>query len=254
MLIGTCKLCLQEGAELQHSHLMPQFCYRALQRSEPGTNPVIVNHRTAYQSSGREWRSLLCAECEGRLSKNGERYAASVLSNGEVFPLLETLNAAQHEQRGPFRAYSQAATPSIDRASIAYFAMSVYWRYSLVSGTDRNHKQDTDLGPYAEPVRRFLLGECSFPKHMYLWAIASADKLSQVTIIPPTNLHMKILPRRRYALQVPGMLFILMVGKEATFLVPLLCLISSPERWLLSIDTSDKVTEAFSLLLKHHKR
>jgi hypothetical protein len=253
VVLGTCRLCLRDGQVLQRSHLMPRFCYRAIKRSGAGSNPVLVNRRTAVQTSDQEWTHLLCADCEKRFSDNGERYAAANFSNGKTFPLLDILQAATSTIRGPFRAYSELVTPTIKRESIAYFAMSVFWRYSLRTAVGDPTEQDTDLGIYNEPVRQYLLGQSPFPKHITLWSIACTDILSQTIIIPPTRISMPCLPKWKYSLHVPGMAFILMVGKESSLVPRTLCMVTSPERWLLTVDTSDKVISAMTLVMRDHR-
>jgi hypothetical protein len=72
-------------------------------------------------------------ECEQRFSKNGEDYVMRLVTKrtGD-FPLFEVLNRVRPTISGPeWNAYSSADTQTVDRAKVAYFAISVFWRASV---------------------------------------------------------------------------------------------------------------------------
>jgi hypothetical protein len=70
---GVCALCLQ-SRELRRSH----FLGRAIQRLN-GRDQVIMTPQLIAPTQRQLWRHLLCGECEGRFSKNGEMHALAFL-------------------------------------------------------------------------------------------------------------------------------------------------------------------------------
>jgi hypothetical protein len=76
-----CALCLQP-LELQRSHIIPEFLYESLYDDKHRLQVLSV---LPDEPNWREQRGLrerlLCADCEGRLSK-WERYASLVLKGG----------------------------------------------------------------------------------------------------------------------------------------------------------------------------
>jgi hypothetical protein len=73
-MIGTCKLCLRDGVELQRSHLLSAAVYRILRDDgvAPNPNPVLITPEGRVQSNQQQWAHLLCRSCEALLSRVGE--------------------------------------------------------------------------------------------------------------------------------------------------------------------------------------
>jgi hypothetical protein len=95
MPTGRCHLCL-ETRELRDSHFIPAAFYKLLRApGEKNPNPVVVNRNTQKQTSQQYRGHLLCAICEDRFNKGGEKW---VLTNGwrteTDFPLRNALLAA----------------------------------------------------------------------------------------------------------------------------------------------------------------
>ena len=71
MPLGTCKLCLTPGVELQRSHLIPAGAYKAI-RNSGGEPPIVMKSAVTIKKDEQISDCLLCANCEQRFSENGE--------------------------------------------------------------------------------------------------------------------------------------------------------------------------------------
>jgi len=182
-VIGKCRLCLREGAELQDSHFLSKGVYKILRaevKEKRNPNPFQITSEGVVQTSKQIKAPLLCRECELRLSKNGEDWVIrnGFKSNG-TFRLGAALARSSHIQDadGSTRAYQAASIPAIDISALAYFAASMFWRGSIhpwnIDGT-----RPVQLGPYEEGLRLYLMGQASFP----------LDVVLSVTVRWPSNI------------------------------------------------------------------
>ena len=131
MAVGICKLCLQ-NKDLRKSHLVPAAMYKYA-RSPEAANPttVKVDRQGAKPIARQVADYVLCSDCEQRLSKYGENWMMKQVWNGRSFPLGALLNVALPDQTFTnFVAFSGAAV-GIDTDSLAYFALSVFWRAAV---------------------------------------------------------------------------------------------------------------------------
>src|SRR5207249_11264465 len=72
-MLGMCKLCKTES-ELQNSHLLAAGFYRLLRVPEANDpNPIRIDAKITTFTSDQVTRHLLCAGCEDRFNRNGER-------------------------------------------------------------------------------------------------------------------------------------------------------------------------------------
>jgi len=213
-MTGRCGLC-RGVRELRDSHLLPASVYK-LSRSENRKNPhPVVTTRNGVLISARQVSDhFLCVECEDRFSKNGERYVVGQCSRPRSFKLrqlLEESEAAAVRER--FSVYS----PSVLGAHVSeylYFAASVFWRAAARTWRFDNQTTGITLGSqHQEAFRRYLLGEAQFPEHarlfMHVWSDKDADF---TTVFPCSN---RTDGKWRHKFCIPGILFILFVGKES---------------------------------------
>ncbi len=100
---------------------------------------------------------LLCGGCEALIRSGGEDWAARNCWSRDGFPLLEKVEALPRETLGggDWRVRA-SAEPAIDLAKLAHFGVGVVWRHHAAGRID--------LGPYAEPLREFLLGQSALPR------------------------------------------------------------------------------------------
>jgi hypothetical protein len=191
-MMGLCKLCLK-NKELQDSHLLGACFYRIIRRSQ-GSDPVVMTAMAARVSSRQVTAHELCWDCEQLFRQNGEDWMARQVFQGADFPLLNRLQLAIPDwERHNHTAYSGSAC-GIDTEKLVYFGASVLWRSSLRRWTTSPTETTTvDLGPNQESLRRFLLGETSFPDGVVI-VTACTDYESQACFFPPCAIREGVVP------------------------------------------------------------
>lgn len=235
--IPTCRLCKQHR-ELCDSHLIPKSMYRLLARaahpSLTNRSPVLAGKEKTLISSHQFKNYLLCVDCEGRFSKNGETWVMrNCFRAKQGFFLREQLQTIEPTMRlvtPDMTVYAATQVPTIKTDHLIYFGMSVFWRAGVHQWRIRDYPEPvgTELGPYEEPIRQFLLGG-EFPAKMRLSArIISDDRFANAVMLPHSCSDDGF---RIHAFSVPGIEFYLLIGskipKEAQ-----LSLSGSPERFL----------------------
>jgi hypothetical protein len=231
MPVGKCKLCLLVK-ELRDSHLMPRALYRMARGSGQKGNqdPHVLSAKGRKPSSHQIKDYVLCHDCEQRFNRNGEDYVMRLVTkrNGQ-FPLLDTLNATATTLIGKkWTAYTASQTPSIDRAKIAYFALSVFWRASVHTWVQESgEKTRIDLGTkYNEEIRRFLLGETPIPKNTNLLVAVCIDEESQKTFfVPGENEKVK---DRSFGVMVRGLFFYFRITRTPALWQARLSMVNTP--------------------------
>lgn len=143
------------------------------------------------------------------------------------FPLYDGLTKYAPEWvDGDVILYSAAKNPEIDVDKLTHFAMGIFWKASVHSWSGQSRDPRIELGPYSEAIRRWLRGETSFPAHIVLLMTVSVPLRAQFTFNTPHE--GKRQGWRSYFLHVPGVLFILDVGRQVLAEMGLLCLYQSP--------------------------
>jgi hypothetical protein len=168
MEVGTCRYCLQLNKALVRSHLAPAALYD-LCRTED-LEPIMVTAKVVMSSSWELQHPLLCEECDGSLSRDGENWVLPLLATiDRTFPLYELLkrippDVGDQEVEG----YAASRNPEIDVPKLAHFALAVFWKASVHSSSGNHTEPQIELGRYGEELRKFLRGEGLFPKYMSL--------------------------------------------------------------------------------------
>jgi hypothetical protein len=214
MLCGICKLCLEEK-ELHDSHLIPKGVYKSLRSEEHDATAVTATK--ILQISLQFHAPLLCLNCEDRLNRGGETWVLKHMARRVpcaqflLFDLLHDHALCRRDEDG--RIYEAGKIPGIDIAKLAHFTLGMVWKTTIHSwrGVD-GYKRRLSLGPYAEPVRRFLLGTGPFPAHCYTRILLWPDKESvfYCTHLPRRNIEPQF---HLYSYYLPGITFCAYVGK-----------------------------------------
>jgi hypothetical protein len=212
---GSCGLCL-EVRELQDSHLVPKAVYR-LCRTEGASNPnpVVTTPEGVALSSDQVSAPLLCADCEDRLSKNGEQYVLSQCArrNGK-FKARDLLRQATPVRTHPaFAIYAPSDVPQIRVDRFLYFGASVFWRAGARRWRTSTRDVGIDLGRYGEGFRTYLMGEAPFPAAARLFVHVWREEEIKFMTVFPCSERIEGVWRHKFA--IPGFLFILFVGKDA---------------------------------------
>jgi hypothetical protein len=196
---------------------------------------------------------LLCGECEGKLNRNGESEVLRLLApkiTRKALPLLSKLRNARPLCTLPdslaITVYSGPLV-GIDTSKFAYFALSLAWRASVHEWTfpDGSKSSPCDLGPYEEPIRRFLLEMAPFPSETAVVMTVCTDDTSRKVWIAPAK------GEREdgcwiYRIQMLGLILIVWLGAMIPDHMKLLCCWSAPERPFLSADCNEVTRDMLS--------
>jgi hypothetical protein len=250
MVRGRCALCLLVK-NLQDSHLLPKSLYKKTRT--PGAtnpNPTLVTSRGTVQTSRQIKDYLLCEDCEGLFSRNGEDYVMRQVAHRGEFPLLDTLRAAAAtKSEGGFDWYDKVAVPGIDRDKLGYFSLSVFWRASVHVWKEPGEEPiSIELGPYEEELRKYLLGQSGFPRNVVLLLVACTDVLSQDLFYSPSRGRKS--EDTTYTLQARGLNFFMLVGKQIPQSMRQLCSVTGPDKWICSRSCEEKTRQADERLSK----
>lgn len=254
MPIGICKLCLQTRV-LQDSHLLPKALYRlSRNESSPNPNPSLVSRRGIVQTSRQVKDFVLCADCEQRFSKHGERYAMSQVNRKEGFALLDTLSkSTNHRTVGGFTFYYDTSTLGINRAKLAYFALSVFWRASVHVWHRPQHKTPMiTLGQYEEPIRKYLLGDMSFPSEIATILYVCNDYHSQNIFYEPSKGNDG--DPTTWTFQARGLNFFLTGLEGKLEQTKGTCLINGPRQIIISLSCEDKTRDSLSRIIHEARK
>lgn len=214
VVIGTCRLCLIPGVELQRSHYLPAGVYR-ITRDEglPNPNPVSVSKQRTVHTSHQLRKHLLCWSCEQRFREYGEDWVlGNCLGPDGTFRLASILSSADPiaaDER--CKVYCAADIPGVSISALVYFAASVFWRGAVCQWAT---VADAEVlfGPYEEKFRRYLMHLAPFPKACFLSVLVrEARETDRVTVFPHGY---RIGTFRIHKFAIPGLAFTLAVGKK----------------------------------------
>ncbi len=125
--IGTCKLCLRSGVELQDSHIVPRWPYKRVLREHRGL--VQLRERNVIASHKQLSEHLLCADCE-QLFGTTERAVGDLLAGrpGDTM-LARSLgpSVARTDQ------FDIRPVPASVAATLSRFCAIMVWRASVSS-------------------------------------------------------------------------------------------------------------------------
>jgi len=239
-VVGECKLCL-ENKNLARSHFNPAAVYKIFDSPHsPNRNPVLVTSNVVVQTSKQITDYTFCDDCEDVFDEGGERWFLPLLpKNRNTFPLFELVNGVPPDcVEGDSRCFAASRNPSICVKDLAHFALGLFWRGTL--RWKSSEYEPINLGPYAGEIASFLLGKTAFPK----------DVVLSVTVIPPPlRVMLSYMPFEgvkdgmvhNFSLYLPGVHFLLSVGKEMVAESRDLCFYANPLHPINVSDVSDMV-------------
>jgi hypothetical protein len=239
MPTGVCKLCLQTK-DLQDSHLMPAAAYKKTRGTGKGSrHPVTLTAKASFQNSRQISDFVLCKDCEQRFNAGGEAYVMRLVTSKKRFPLLEKLRASKPTHRAEILetdGYSASDSGDVNRAKLAYFAASVFWRASAHTwrGEDGLPLSIRLGSMYQEEFRQFLLGKQEFPRKAALAVFACSDRLSQETFFMPSTRRTDDYLVHGFVCR--GILFALVVGRSIPVQFRKLSMVGTTEQWILVSD------------------
>jgi hypothetical protein len=257
MPTGTCRLCLTPNVALRDSHFVPRSFYELFhERGLPVTSSPTMTMISGKQATDY----LLCGGCEQLFNHGGEQYVrANCWESPTQFPLRAALLAS-----GPSTLSSKELTifesvgvPDVDRDKLVYFGMSVFWRAAV----HRWHMPAGDpvpinLGPYEDPIRRYLLGTADFPQHAVILVSVShsMEQMKNKSFTPPW-LFKHEGGYHQFKMIVPGITYQLFLGKVMPTALPEMCTARSPKGLIYMSPKTDDVNLQGTLdMLKNSRR
>jgi hypothetical protein len=135
-----------------------------------------------------------------------------------------------------FQVFGVTKNSDIDVLKLTHFAMGVFWKASVHSWMRDKITPMIELGSYGDKVRDFLLGRSSFPQNMSLTVWVAPKDRALVTIGQPYR--GKATAYGSFAFYVPGIQFVLYVGRQITEPIRQLCFCANPSHPIVVCDTS----------------
>lgn len=230
-VVGLCGLC-EATTYLCDSHLIPASLFRLLRSTTViPCDPVKITPRSTARTSRQVSDYLLCVNCEARLRESGEDWVVrNCYRGGTVFPLRDNVLKSQVVDVGDVaKIYSTKSNPDIDSGALTFFGASVFWRAAVhdwgLPGLP------VALGPYREPLRKYLLGQGPFPASAAVWVwVSGYDEPSRAISLPHSG---KFDSCHIHTFGIPGMRFDLLLGRALSQTSRLLCIKNGPDRPIL---------------------
>jgi hypothetical protein len=240
---GTCKLCLKEKP-ICLSHLIPEAKYKYCWHE--GQPPVLITPKEVGPSEEQLVAYLLCSDCENQLNRDGENWLLPKLARRDgPFPFYDILATGEPDLRyDDFVAYACAKNPKIGFRKLTNFAMGVSWKSSIHPWHEGRLRPQIDLGPYCEAFRKFLNHEARFPENTRLMIVVSPPDKAIIGFNVPAEKQKQ--PYRQYIFHIPGMVFILGVGRGMEPGWEKMCFYTSQLHPVLVSDISDALLRSLS--------
>jgi hypothetical protein len=125
--------------------------------------------------------------------------------------VLKSLPPLVEDER--FKVFDVAGSIGAGVDQYLYFAASVFWRAAARSWVhDGETIPQLRLGPYEDQLRRYLLDELPFPETARLFVHVWIEDRADFTTVFPTGARAPD-GTHRHKFTIPGILFILFVGK-----------------------------------------
>jgi hypothetical protein len=251
MPIQKCPLCL-EIKQVVSSHLMPARMYEYC--NPPGGHPISVSSELVIESDRQLQDYLLCRNCEDNLNKGGEMWLLPLLSRYKgPFPFYDLLTKFLPDViDGDAAGYAAVKNPEIHSDKLIHFAMGVFWKAAVHSWSGSRTEPMIDLGPYAEPIRKFLRGEADFPEHTALTIGVLPPPAQLISFHNPYQGSKK--EWHNFLFYVSGIEFCLAVGKAVDATVRETCFACNPAHPIIVVDFSADIQRIISSVwAKAHK-
>lgn len=213
---GQCALCLKE-ADLCRSHLISKRFYDGVKENGK-TIKITENIATIPPGGGQATCYLLCKHCEDHFSRFEKIVLKDRCRGNDEFPLLEKAKKAtnKHYLAGFTDSYTlfPDSNIEIDWKTYTLFALSVFWRCSVVARHQDTKQYFNAFGKYQEDIRKLLLSNEKndiFPENMYLMIVLDNGFASMDHIITAPSVD-NCVKYHMHNFVVPKTLFCLLVG------------------------------------------
>ncbi len=215
--LGRCRLCFKAG-DLCLSHFVPKALYRLVMAgsSRKNRHPLQITAVGFKQTSKQAMQFLLCSECEQRFNRDGENWILKHCYRGRgVFRLRDHLKSSSPVySSSDAEVYSAAQVPNVLIDDIVYFALSVIWRAAVVDWLPAARRYEAiSLGKYEEEIRQYLLRHRTLPERIAVGVMISGLETPVLAFNFPGAFRVDAC--HCYRFHIPGITFVVSVGKEA---------------------------------------
>jgi hypothetical protein len=164
------------------------------------------------------------------------------------FPLLDRLLVSPAIDFSLKEGIYSGAAVGLDTEKLAYFALSVVWRSAVHTwrAPDRHVIHLANLGTYQEPIRKYLIGESSFPADVTVLVTACTDRESQNSAYDPTPVL--VTPNTAVAFLACGIHFTVFLGATFPPAIRNMCCFSSRQQLVFSRNIKHTTLHAYSVL------
>jgi len=141
-----CKLCQQEYAKLENSHIIPEWMYRPLYNDKHKFIPINNSNFNQLKPEQKGFRqTLLCKDCEGLLSK----------WEGSAKKDLDDISNLKSNFLKITKLSDQALyVENLKYDSLKKFILSILWRMSI---TNLKQFGGVELGFFEDDIRNSLV-------------------------------------------------------------------------------------------------
>lgn len=221
-VIGICRLCKKRRI-LCKSHYLGRALHKLALTN--GQDAIMMTPKVIMATQRQLWAHLLCRECEGRLNAFGETPALQWIDNGKDFPLLDRMRLSLDvKDEGTSVTFSGRAM-GVDTEALAYFALSLLWKGGVQQWpTAEGQTTSVPLGPFEEPIRKYLLG-APFPANVYVLLGVCEDRGSRRMVFAPTV--MRETRHHTFSVLVRGLWFHIVTDARAAAVKELCCVQSA---------------------------
>jgi hypothetical protein len=189
----------------------------------------MITWDNRQQTSRQAVRCLLCTDCERRFDRDGENWVLSQCYRGRGRFRLRTLLQGSKPvySDSDVEIYSASEVPGVRIDRLVYFAASVFWRASVVDWWSSGQRyQSIELGSkYQEELRKFLIGEAELSENFAITVTLSRLTKPVLAFNFPHSSRLEGVHSHR--LHIPGMTFLLEVGKEVRNTCAEVCILRS---------------------------
>jgi hypothetical protein len=189
---------------------------------------MVITNKRVIQTSRHITAHAFCADCEDVFDKGGEAWVLDKLATLKAFPLRDMVLAAPPVVDEPnLKGFYGDSIPGFQTEKLVHLAMGIFWKaaartWNVIDGP----LPRLELGPYKEPIRRFVLGELSFPQHMYLVTFLDSGTPPLIATNAPRRYQGK--GCHVFGFYMNGLAYWLFVGKSAHAEVGGCCFSTAP--------------------------
>jgi len=224
--LGTCRLCRLEKPLLK-SHFLPRALY-------PKSGGMEYRARNGSGLSAAQMKQyLLCKDCEERFDQGGETEVLLQIAakNIKRFPLHEKLRLALPLRSGKNVLEFEGDRLGLDMEKFSYFALSLLWRgvvaqWLMPCGALTSPLQ---IGDFEEPIRKYLLGEASYPAQTWVIVIVEANEIARAAFTVPQGVSKSGFPD--FGFLVRGVHFRVAMGPNVPMYLQQCCC-TLPQRYI----------------------